>query len=115
MSSRSLQRGWNRPSRLHDNFPGHLRMHPAVKRIFSWLREAGLELIVGVEWCRFELALRTVDGVGNVVVVNPSHLRARFHGDRAWSEGEIVDLDFSRRIGRCPCGGGRSHARFSGL
>ena len=76
-------------------------MHPAVKGVFSRLREAELELIIGVESCRLELALRTVNRVWNVVVVNPSHLRARFHRNNSGGERKIVDFDFRYGTRRC--------------
>jgi hypothetical protein len=68
---------------LHDDFPGHIRMHPAIERILSRLREAALELIIGVECCRFELVLGAVNGVGYVVVVSPANLRTCFQRNQA--------------------------------
>jgi hypothetical protein len=82
---------------LHDDFSGHLRVHPAVEWVFSRFYEFELEFIVRVERCRFELALRTVNGMGDVVLVDPSHLRARFDRYYARTEDKIVDLDFRLR------------------
>jgi hypothetical protein len=71
-------------------------MHPAVVGVLSRLGEAELELLVRVEGCRFELALGTIDRVGEIVAVDPSHLRARFDGDSPRGECKIVNLYFSR-------------------
>ena len=69
-------------------------MDPTVERVFSRLVEAELELVVGVERARFELAFGAVNGVRNIIMVDPSYLRARLYDDRARSEGELVDLNF---------------------
>jgi hypothetical protein len=69
------------PLVLHDDFASHLRMHPAVKRVFPRLSKTELELIVRVHCGRLELSLRTVNGVGDVVVVDPGHLRTGLHRD----------------------------------
>ena len=76
-------------------------MDAAVERVFSWLCEAEFEFVIRVERTRSELALGAVDGMRNVVMVDPGHLRARFHDDRARSKGEIVDLDLNSRFRRC--------------
>ena len=46
-------------------------MHSAVVRVLSRLGESELEFIVGVEWSRLELTLGTVNGVRDVVTVDP--------------------------------------------
>src|ERR1700730_1003320 len=79
---------------LHDDAPGHLRVQSAEVGVFSSIREAELELVVRVECFGFELALRTVNRMGNVVAVDPSHLRASFHRDSSRSERKIVNLHF---------------------
>ena len=82
--------------RLDDNAARHFWMHAAVVGVFSRLREAELELLVRVQRRRFELALRTVDRVWDVILVDPRHLRSAFDRDGSRCEGKIVDLHFSR-------------------
>jgi hypothetical protein len=84
------------PLGLHDNFASHLRMHPAVKQVFPRLSEAELTLIVRVHCGRLELPLCTVNGVGDVVVVDPGHLRTGLHRDHPRRERKIVNHNFSR-------------------
>lgn len=80
---------------LNDNAARHFRVHAAVVGVFSRLGEAELELLVRIQRCRFELALRTVDRVRDVVVVDPRHLRSSLDLDGSRREGKIVDLHFS--------------------
>ena len=82
------------PLGLDDDAAGHLRMHAAVVWVFSRLCEAKLELLVRVQRRRFEFALRTVDRVRDVIVVDPGHLRSTFDRDGSRCEGKIVDLHF---------------------
>src|SRR5690348_12713583 len=79
--------------RLHYDFASHLRMHAAKERILPRLSEAKLKSLIGVECGRFELALRAVHRVRNVVLVGPSHLRAGLDGHLRRLKDEIVDLD----------------------
>ena len=70
-------------------------MHAAVVGVFSGLGEAELELLVRVERRRFELTLRTINRVRDVIVVDPGHLRSAFDRDGSRRKGKIVDLHFS--------------------
>ena len=80
---------------LDDDPARHFRMHAAVVGVFSRLREAELELLVRVKRRRFEFALRTVDRVRDVIVVDPRHMGSTFDRDGSWRKGKIVDLHFS--------------------
>jgi len=84
---------------VNDDLPGHLRMHPAKELIFSRLVEAKLEVVVGVQRSRSELALGAINGVGNVIVIDPDHKGARFNRYGCRNESEVVDLDFGSGIG----------------
>lgn len=77
---------------LHHYSPRHLWVHPAEVGVLSWIAEAELEFIAGVERGGFELALSTVDGVRYIVSVGPDDLRTRLEHDCPRGEGEIVDL-----------------------
>ena len=63
---------------LHDYAAGHLGMHSAEVGIFSGFGETELEFIVRIERSRFEFAVGAVDGVGNIIAVDPGDLRAGF-------------------------------------
>lgn len=56
-------------------------MHATEIRVLSGSGEAELEFLVGVERGRLELVLRTVDGVRDVVAVDPGQVRAGFYRD----------------------------------
>src|SRR5579863_10058795 len=79
---------------LHHDAAGHFRMHAAEIRILSRLVEAELECLVRIERYRFELALRAVDCMRNVVAIDPCHLRTRSNCNRARSKCKIIDLHF---------------------
>src|SRR5438270_14052740 len=84
---------------LYNYVSRHLRVHAAEKWILSRLRKLELELFVGIERCRFELALRTVHRVRDIVLVDPDYLLARLDRNDCRIEGKIVNLDF-RACGR---------------
>src|ERR1700756_1805070 len=88
---------------LHNYFPRHLWVHAAEKLIPSRLRKLELELFVGIERCRFELALRTVHRVRDIVLVDPDYLRAPLDRNDCRTEGEIINLDFRARGRRRAC------------
>ena len=80
---------------LHDNFPGHLGVHPAEERIFSRRVEAELELVLRVECIRFEFAICAIDGMWDIVFVDPGHLRAGFYCYDCGIEDKVIDLNFA--------------------
>src|SRR6476660_3965594 len=91
--------------RLHYDFPSHLRMHTAIKRILPGLGEAKLKFLVSVECGGFELAIRAVHGVRNVVLVGPSHLSTGLDSHLRWLKDKVIDLDFGDGTRRLSGGG----------
>src|SRR5215469_620165 len=85
----------------HDDLSSHLRMYPAIKRIFSGLSEAKLELVVGVQCCRLELPLSAVDGVWHVIMVDPCYCRPHLNGERYRTVHKVIDYHLRRCI--IPC------------
>lgn len=76
---------------LDHNLSRHFRMNPTIEGIFSSFRELKLELVIGVERCRLEFPLGAVDGVGNVIVVDPCNGRPDFNGEGRRTVHKVID------------------------
>src|SRR5271169_3784346 len=94
MSKGFMLIGWS----LHNDLAGNLHVHRAEARKCPRLCESERRLLFGVEHLGLEGTLGTDDGMGNIVVVGPSHGGSYWYGQRCRAKAEIID--FHSRSGR---------------
>lgn len=88
---------------FHDDLAQHVGMNAAEVRVLAWFGEGERVAVVGVEGVRLELLCGILDGVGNVVVVDPGNGSSGEHFDGLRREREVVDRNLSG-LGRCARG-----------
>ena len=73
-------------------------MNPTIKGIFPSLGEVKFELVVRVQRCGIEFPLRALDGVGNVIMVDPCDSRPHFDGERYRTVHKVIDQHLRRGV-----------------
>src|SRR6185312_17464749 len=79
------------PASSDRHTPGHLRMKRAEVLVGAWRIEREGELLVGIDYRRFEFLVAAHDHVGDVVAIRPPHAASYLYRRGRGCETEVVD------------------------